>query len=267
MPVGIWYPTWHYNDARSLMEREALLHPHLVDTLQDHSQSDSQLAEFDRNLSQASLVFGLSRAHSESLARGGVPRDRIVTIGLGVDTKRFSVPDRMRARVGPMQILFTGQISQRKGIQHLLQAAQDFGDQIAITMVGRQVGEIPSAAIPNNVRIFPSVSQEALARIYHQAEVYCLPSIFDAFGLTLLEAMASGLPVIGSDNTAAPDILGESEGTAGVTFRAGDQEDFNRQVDWALSNRAQLGRMGLVARRIAESCDWTNWERSVLSLV
>ncbi|MBM3887269.1 glycosyltransferase family 4 protein, partial [Candidatus Dependentiae bacterium] len=77
-------------------------------------------------------------------------------------------------------------------------------------------------SLPAGVRIIPGVSRNELKKLYESAHAFVLPSIQDGFGMVLGEAMASGLPVIASTNTGAPDILqNESEG---MIFPAGNAE-------------------------------------------
>ena len=93
-----------------------------------------------------------------------------------------------------------------------------------------------------------------LAQAYASADVFVFPSAFESFGLVLLEAMASGVPVVSSRVGGAQDMI--TDGEAGYTFDVNDIEGLVCGVQQTLADPARLTEMGLAARQHAERQAW-----------
>ena len=85
-------------------------------------------------------------------------------------------------------------------------------------------------------------------RYYRQMDIFVLASKTEGFGLVLLEAMQCGIPVIGADNSAIPEVIGE----AGLLFNPGDSRDLANKLT-ALSNPIERSRLSIAGqKRIAQ---------------
>ena len=81
--------------------------------------------------------------------------------------------------------------------------------------------------------IFPGyVPDEELKTLYAEATLYVFPSFYEGFGLPPLEAMAHGLPVVSSNKTCLPEILGE----AALYFNPDDESDMKNKIELALKD-------------------------------
>jgi L-malate glycosyltransferase len=102
------------------------------------------------------------------------------------------------------------------------------------------------------------VGQRDLPRWYHIADIYVSPSHVDGTSVTLLEALASGLPCLVSD------IAGNKEwiegGVNGWTFRDGDVDDLAEKILSAIKNRKSFKQIGEAARKTAE--EKADWEKN-----
>ena len=139
------------------------------------------------------------------LSAAGVPPGRIRIVPLAytppVDTTNFvrTYPDSF-SRLRPLRVLFLGQVSRRKGVYELLEAAamMEF-DPVEFLIVGPNLMHaVPSRSPRSNVRWVGSVPRAAAADWYRQADVFLFPSHSDGFGLTQLEARTWRLPIIAS---------------------------------------------------------------------
>jgi len=113
--------------------------------------------------------------------------------------------------------------------------------------------EISKLYLSNHVRLFRRVDDQMLEMLYDAADMFVLPSINEAFGMVLLEAMASGLPVIASNSGACPEIIGN----VGVLFNQGDHIDLAEKIitlsfDKGLSRK--LAKAGL--KRVKDKFCW-----------
>jgi len=85
----------------------------------------------------------------------------------------------------------------------------------------------------DQVVFFGFASEKQLADLYRQAELYIFPSFMEGFGLPPLEAMSYELPVVSSDSSCLPEILGE----AAMYFNPRDQQSMIKVVRQVLSNQ------------------------------
>jgi glycosyltransferase involved in cell wall biosynthesis len=96
-------------------------------------------------------------------------------------------------------------------------------------------------------------------------DVFVLPSLFEGFGLVLLEAMAMGLPVITTPNTAGPDLI--TDGEEGFLVPIRSAEAIAEQLELLRADRARRDSMSDGARRRAAEFTWTDYERSLAACV
>jgi glycosyltransferase involved in cell wall biosynthesis len=130
----------------------------------------------------------------------------------GAKQTQFALPD--------CYVLFVGSLEPRKNLKVLLRAWEqikaDFKETwlIIVGVSGNVFKAVDLSQEVERVRFLGYVDDETLAGLYANAALFVLPSQDEGFGLPVLEAMASGTPVIVSDGGALPELVGE----AGMTF-------------------------------------------------
>jgi glycosyltransferase involved in cell wall biosynthesis len=170
----------------------------------------------------AAFVRCISRFNKDHLIRKtGVEEDKFVVIPCGVDTRRFRPDDGKRERpAGTKTILTAGGLVPPKGIPRLLEAMRDprlkrLGCRLVIAGDGPMKGELERRAARLNVDavFLGGVSNEAMPLLYREADVFVIPCVtapdghHDGIPVALMEAMASGIPVISSDISGIPELI------------------------------------------------------------
>jgi len=220
---------------------------------------ERELAEY----AQADAIAIPTAYVAETFMARGVARDKLIVNPYGIDEARLKPPCRRSDRSGKPKILFVGQVGVRKGVATLLRAFARLRGRAELHLVGpvepafrpilrREIGE--------DVYLHGSLSGDSLAAAYAGADVFCLPSVEEGFGLVLLEAMAAGLPVIATDVTGGRDLVVPE--VNGWMIPAGREEPLSEVLRDALSGRRRLAEMGAAGRRrideaftLAHYCD------------
>lgn len=183
------------------------------------------------------LIAVSERTKQDAIELYGIAASKITVTPHGVDPA-FGPGDASRGGY----LLFVGAVQARKDPRAALIAAQNVGLPLVVAGPEKEpalVAELRASGA--DVRGF--VSKDELAELYRGAEALILPSRFEGFGLPVLEAMASGTPVVLSDDAALREVAGE----AGVYA---DHDDLAAAVRRALDHRARYAQAGLERARL-----------------
>jgi glycosyltransferase involved in cell wall biosynthesis len=146
-----------------------------------------------------------------------------------------------RADLGRAYALTVATLEPRKNLETLLDAHESLGDGLALAVVGAAGwGPQPRLDRPGVVRL-GYVDDDELARLYRGASVFVYPSRFEGFGIPVLEAMASGVPVVAS----AHESLDEASGAAALRADPEDSAAFAAAIGQATLDRERLVALGL----------------------
>jgi glycosyltransferase involved in cell wall biosynthesis len=280
-PVTFWLP-WQAQLFHSLAQRPPAFHfRHEVVTVFDifpitgenYSTADFREKFSDlllRAVGRAARVITSSHA-TESLliSRAQVAPEKIRVIPLGVDPPAvvLSPEERLqeRARIlgdeGEM-LLSVGVIQTRKNTLNMLKALKILPSTYRLVLSGGNgYGSeaihnfIRTESLGDRVKLLGFVDDAQLARLYQAASVFLFPSLEEGFGIPVLEAMASGVPVVTSNVSSMPEVGGEA--TLYVDPR--DPEDIAQKVVQAVEDSAL--RMSLVDKGLARAREFT-WRRT-----
>lgn len=211
---------------------------------------ERELAEYEG----ADLIALGSRHAAESfLARGFAP-ERLLVNPYGVDLSRFAPPSEGRGARGRLRILFVGSVGVRKGVPELLTAFARLGGDAELHLIGPvEPGFAPllrRLAGPGVVVRGP-LPGSALPAEYAAADLFVLPSVEEGFGMVILQAMASGLPVVASSATGLPDA--DPRGEAGRLVPPADAEALTEALRAVPADSERRRAMGEAARRLVEN--------------
>lgn len=177
---------------------------------------------------------------------------RMHIIPMGVDQQRFHKKNQVileKPSVG-LIILSVGRLVERKGIKYLIKAMETVIKTYpyAKLLIGGDGPEkdhlinlCRTLKLERNVEFLGFIPNDKIAQVYASADIFVLPSIVtksgdtEGLGVVLLEAMASGIPVIGSDIGEITDIIEDRK--TGLLVKSGDPDDLAKKILFILSNK------------------------------
>ena len=145
-----------------------------------------------------------------SFLDNGFPAGRLICNPLGVDLSKFS-PGEAKLPNGSFRIIYVGSLTYRKGIHYLVEAFRQAAiPQGRLVLVGGASHETDQLLGPTPViglERVGHVPQAELVQHYRAAQVFVMASIEDGWGMVLSQAMATGLPLICTENTGGEDLM------------------------------------------------------------
>jgi len=211
----------------------------------------------------AAAIFTMSERLRQAFVQDyGIDPARVLAVHAGPNIDPSHIPARpgQRPPSRPPTILFVGRDFVRKGGETLLEAfrqvrrelpaarliivgPQDLPVEEGVTMLG-----LLRRGVPDEWR--------RLVAAYQEADVFCLPTRYEPFGIVVVEAMFFGLPCVTSDTWAMTEMV--VEGQTGFTLPARDAAGFAERLLSLLRDPAQAARMGEAGRlRAADHFTWT----------
>jgi glycosyltransferase involved in cell wall biosynthesis len=211
-----------------------------------------------RDLPQAARVLGVSRRFAEHLAADyPISPERLGVVVNPIDLKRFHPGERVRSE-RPLKLLFVSRISVRKGVDLIVELSHRLADlrgEAEIVIIGgattwSDYRKLLDDLNPDIATYAGEISHDELACLYQEALAVLQPSQYEPFALTVGEALASGTPVIGSDEVGAIDGI---DPRVCSVFPRGDLDAFERAVRDAIKAAGSVDRRQLATLARAEA--------------
>lgn len=255
LPIGYW------RAARELLLAEAEREPAWASTLIGNEDSAEKTARKDEELALADVVFVASSYTLKTLASAPGFRAPVEVIPYGAPPRPAHAPQRVeRGDHGPLRAIFVGSLGQRKGLSYLFEAIRALGSGVELTVIGTKPLQ-PCAALDDAlkaVRWIPSCPHAEVLAEMAAHDVFVFPSLFEGFGLVLLEAMAMGLPILTTAHTAGPDLI--EDGREGFIVPIRSAAAIAEKLEFLRSNRSVVREMGKLAAAQATTFTWENYE-------
>jgi glycosyltransferase involved in cell wall biosynthesis len=246
--------------ARQLRSRNPLIalvhHPLALETGLSAQQADAMRASERAALAAVSRVVVTSAATARQLVDDyAVAADRITVARPGNDP----VPMAQGSEDGIVRLLSVGAVVPRKGFDVLIAALATLtdlpwqltiaGDRSRDPKAAAQLdGDISRFKLGSRIAVLGAVSPEHLAELYASADLFALASRFEGYGMAYAEAIAHGLPVIGTTAGAIPDTVPAG---AGVLVAPDDTGELALALRGAIENPDQRRRLATSARAAA----------------
>jgi glycosyltransferase involved in cell wall biosynthesis len=217
-----------------------------------------------RQARAAKIVLANSEMTAADLVERGVPRERVRVLPFGIDAERYRPPaphERAAARSSfglardDFVVLFVGAHGPRKGLPAALEAMElgraRTGERLLVA------GEHRGGAWARDAqaRALPVVMPGKLDDVrlaYWSADVLVYPTMYDAFGMAVLEAMACGLPVVVAREAGSHEIVRD----AGLVLSDRSAKTLRAAIDELRDDSAERSRMSARARELAVGRNW-----------
>lgn len=200
-----------------------------------------------------------TRFAASTFVAEGISADKLIVNPYGVDPDAFNAP--ATPRDGPCRILFAGSVGVRKGVPDLLQAFDQMAPGVELHLAGPLepgmsdliAGHDRPGLIVHGPLPFPKLKE-----LYRSSTVFCLPSIEEGFAQVLLQAMASGLPVVTTDVAGGADLVDPGEN--GLIVPANDPDALAAALGEMTADPDRTWKMGRQARlHIETSFRWSHY--------
>jgi glycosyltransferase involved in cell wall biosynthesis len=261
LPIGYW------RAARLLMLDEAEREPEWAGTLTGNQDSVAKTERKDAELALADVVFVASSYTRRTLGEASAFKGTVVVVPYGAPSYMPADPPAAPAAAKKLRVLFVGGLGQRKGLSYLFAACRLMRSAVTLTVIGKKPLE-PCPVLDRELAAVRWISsgphQQILAEMAAH-DVFVFPSLFEGFGLVLLEALAMGLPIITTAHTAGPDLI--SDGVEGFIVPIRDATAIAGRLELLHREPARLAEMSRRARQRAREFTWSSYEETLAACV
>jgi glycosyltransferase involved in cell wall biosynthesis len=208
---------------------------------------------------KASKVVALSEPLKQT-ALEAVPDADIAVIANGIESEKFYNANTRSGDSSTVRLICVSRLIERKGIQHLLRALKVMQHPVHLSIVGegnyqQQLIELATEyEVADKVTFHGYCPRERLVDLYSASDIFVLPTMAESFGLVFIEAMACGVPIIGTRVGGVPDIVLEDNG---ILVEPGDYLAVRRAIDELAGDPQRRAAMGEACRRrVIEHYSW-----------
>ncbi|MPQ96993.1 glycosyltransferase [Modestobacter sp. I12A-02628] len=207
------------------------------------------------------VLIGSASFRDEVVANLGTDPARFTIVPGATDTARFTPgPRPLGSLADPPVLLFHGRVDRRKGVLDLLEALPD-GVRLLVSGIGPDLEEARARA-DGRTEFLGYVHPTDAPAVYRRADVFVSPTYSEGFSNTILEAMASGLPVVSTDSVGVVDCL--TSDVDGLLHEPGDVPGLRKTLERLLGDGALRARLaGTALEEVRRLYSWPVLARAV----
>ncbi|TAK94927.1 glycosyltransferase family 1 protein [Patescibacteria group bacterium] len=198
----------------------------------------------------------------KELALKSAPKQNIGIIYNGIDMSEFAFAERP-VTSDKFTVLCVSRITPRKGIRYLIEAVAQVANKypfVKLQLIGEGDEKEELERMTNdklkisNVEFLGRIEHNKLPTYYQNADVFVLPSLNEGMSNTMLEALASGLPLVSTNTGGAEELV--AEGKNGFLVKMKDADDIATKLETLIQNSELKQSMAKESRAKAESLSW-----------
>jgi glycosyltransferase involved in cell wall biosynthesis len=256
----------HHAALNEVLEEECRRTPRLRSVTHDWIGAP-RLRQLSEELALADQVVAGSPFAARTFSTHGVPAEKISVVRYGVDTELFAPPEtgsKEQNTEGTFRMLFVGNISVRKGSHYLLEAMRFLVPQgVSLTMIGTMEDAYFARAYRDRFDWLPFIRHTELPSYFRGADAYVFPSLFEGSALSIYEALASGLPVVTTEESGSV----VRDGTEGFLIPSRSADAIAEKILLLKRNAELRTQMSANARKRAEEFTWESYGTNVVDLI
>ena len=204
----------------------------------------------------------ISDSTRDDLVARGIPRERIAVVYPGVDCRHFH-PVTGAPRAAPQRFVYIGRLKRYKGVEHLIRAlgvARQHRPELSLDIAGsgddrpRLEAIAQAEGLAGAVRFLGYVDEPTRLKLLREAVANVFPSPKEGWGITVMEAAASGTPSLASSSPGLRDSV--KDGRTGILVPHGDPAALAREMLRLAGDPALVERLGAAAREWASELTW-----------
>jgi glycosyltransferase involved in cell wall biosynthesis len=265
--------TAHVKAAQRILGEEAKLHPEWADSIDNLVFPPHYQQRLEDEPHHADIVMAASKFTVSTLLEDNVPASkiRLLPLGFELDHIPYTPKDQLpNAQISkrPLRLLYAGNLTQRKGLRYALDAMRTFPKgEVELHIIGGLQGSGKGLKeYEGEYQHHGRLSQYEMFRAYQDYDALILPTVFEGFGLVIVEAMAAGLPVITTSHSMGPDVITHQQSGYIVPIRD------SQAVAHAIAHLRQLSdqdywAMSAAARQSVLNFTWQVYAANLQKLV
>lgn len=188
---------------------------------------------------------------------------QITIFSNGIDCSKF-----IKTNPTKNNIVFLGRLIKIKGIEYLINSLEFVKNDIQIHIIGdgeeRLSLEKEAEKYKNKIKFYGKISNEENINIFSKSKIFVLPSIFEGQGIVLLEAMASGLPIVASNVDGIPSVI--ENNVNGFLVPSKNSKLIAEKIDYLLDNKDVWNEISNNNIEKAKQYDITNLTKQLLDI-
>jgi glycosyltransferase involved in cell wall biosynthesis len=200
-----------------------------------------------------------------TLIENGADSTKVKVIPYGVDLTRFPQKSSYSMQQ-TLNVIFIGSMVQRKGLADLLAAIRKMKTgKINVTLIGRTI--IDKSLLDHfsdvNFKVKVNIDHRSLLIELHNSDVFVFPSLVEGFGHVILEAMATGLPVITTTHTAGVDVIADNEDGFIIPVKSPDA--IAEKLEILMTKKTLCKEIGNAANLKAKTFTWERFRKDLVA--
>tara|TARA_B100000989_G_scaffold24681_1_gene15977 strand:- start:1209 stop:2366 length:1158 start_codon:yes stop_codon:yes gene_type:complete len=227
-----------------------------------------QIQRMNSEFKKAKKIIVPSYSAKKTIINSGVEEKKINVLNYAVDNILFK--SKKVKKFDKFTIVFCGSLSPRKGVHNLIESfklANISGSQLVLigaSSRSKDYNKYLKKISTDDVKFYGSIPQSKLSNILSKCHLFVLPSLADGFGLVVLQAISSGLPVIVSSNVGAADIIQQSGG--GDIFRFNDVNELTEKIInfYKIKNKTNCK---LEIKNVINNNTWDNYGNKLYNFI
>lgn len=209
-------------------------------------------------------ILSVSENSKQDIAADkGVDLDKIHVVPVGVDPDLFLPVPGVERRPGHIVTTASADVAM-KGLKFLLEAVAKLRTErhMELTIIGKRRPDshasqtMTALGLDDCVNFVSGVPDERIVELYSEAEIACVPSLYEGFSLPAIEAMSCGVPLVATTGGALPEVTG-THGETCFQTEPGDSDALAATIREALDDPELRGRVGAAGRdRVKNQWSW-----------